>query len=583
MAGPRDRSRHRGLEGQNTYELQDIQTSHRNRTDGGSITNNENSHNDRDHGHPQNPVARFLDRRLLRMYEQRLGGFLGTFTARPAGVLRTGMGGLSKYRVITLFMAFIVCILLFLASRGLDFSAEPFDYWFDWSTRRAMGHYPSTTTVTHSSTVYRTISVRYKQFYGARPVHHQVPMVFHTILEPKGLGECQDLLHPQLVKRTSTSVSGLYFMSMPLTNGDRPQTKQDTYPCSRPASNAKASQSLQGNPSLGNSEPKGKIQLQSCEIHAPRNLSAGQADADTTSFTRWGGAVSYDLRHHSRRSLHFYKGWCIKNICSPHKQLSSMCNTTMTGYDSFRKQECEWCWPANQRKFPEIEKHCTEVSKRAFNAMFVVCGVFLFCTLVVASLLAMRLLRRRRRAKKDRFIHKHGTTASPPKEKSIHVLGDQNVHGILKLGRSTKAAKVGVDEMVPWYKGFLTTSKKCSGISPEDPASSRPGLQKQRAKLFDQQLAIGDSGSHKRVPVLPPAPPAISSRVFSEIENMGQGSLVSGAGTNSSQHEIQGMPRRSSRQSRAVSSGSGQNSLEIKRRRDGGPSLYNLHRLTERS
>lgn len=581
MAGPRDRSRHRGLERQNTDELQDIQTTHRNRTDGGSSTNNENSHDDR--GHPQNPVARLVDRRLLRTYKQRLGGFLGIFIARSAGVLRTGMGGLSKYRVTTLFMTSIICILLFLAFRGLDSSAEPFNYWFDWSIRPAMGHYPSSITVTHSSTVYRTISVRYKQFYGARPIHHQVPMAVHTNHEPKGLGERQDLLHPQLVKRTSTSVSGLYFMPMPTTNGDWPQTEQDTHPSSRPASNAKASQSLQGSPSLGNSEPEGKFLLRSCEIHAHRNLSAGQADADTTSFTRWGVAMSYGSRHRSRRSLDFYKGWCIKNICSPHKQLSSMCNTTKTDYDSFRKQECEWCWPANQRKHPEIETHCTEVSKRALNAMFIACGIFLCCTLIVAILLAMRLLRRRRRAKTDSFIHRNGTTASPPKEKSTHVLSDQNSHGISKFGRSIKAAKIGVDEMVHWYKAVLTTSKKRSGISPEDPASSRPGLQKQGTKLLGQQLAIGDSNSHERIPVLHPAPPAISPRVFSEIENMGQGSLVSGAGTNSSQHEIQGMPRRSPRQSRAVSSGSGQNSFETMRRRDAGPSLSNLHRLTERS
>lgn len=552
MAGPRDRSRHRGLERQNTYELQDIQASHRNRTDGGSSTNNENSHDDRDHGHPQNPVARLVDRRLLRTYQQRLGGFLGIFIARSARVLKTSMGRLFKYRVTTLFMTSIICIVLFLAFRGLDSSADPFNYWFDWSIRPAMGHYPSTITGTHSSTVYRTISVRNKQFYGARPVHHQVPMAVHTNHEPKGLGERQDLLHPQSVKRTSTSVSGLYFMPMPTTNGDWPQTKRDTHPSSRPASNAKASQSLQGSASLGNSEPEGKFLLQSCEIHAPRNLSAGQADADTTSFTSWGVAMSYDLRHRSRRSLHFYKGWCIKHTCSPHKQLSSMCNTTKTDYDAFRKQECEWCWPANQRKHWEIEKHCTEVSKRAVNAMFIVCGIFLLCTLIIAIVLATRLLCRRRRAKTDGFIHKNGTTASLPKEKSTHVLSDQN-------------------------------SKKRSGISLEDPASSRPGLQKQRSKVLGQQLAIGDSNPHEMVPVLPPAPPAISSRVFSEIENMGQGSLVSGAGTDSSQHEIQGMPRRSSRQSRAVSSGSEQNSFETMRRRDAGPSLSNLHRLTERS
>ena len=583
MAGPRERSRHRGVESQNTYELQDIQTSHRNWTDGGSTTQSEDSHNDRDHGHPQNPGAQLLDRRLLRMLKQRLAGVLGTCIARSAEVLRTGMGGFSKHRIMTLFMAIIICILLFLAFRGLDSSAEPFDYWFDRSTRRAMGHYPSTTTVTHSSTVYRTISVHYKQFYDARPVHHQVPIAVHPNHETKGQGKRQDLSHSHIVTRTSTSVSGLYFMPMPITNGDWPQTQQDTHPSSHLASNAKASQFLQESPSLGDSEPEAKFLLQSREIHAPRNLSADQADADTSLFTRWRVAVLYDLRRRSRSSLHLYKGWCIKNTCSPHKQLRSMCNTNKTSYDSFRKQECEWCWPENQRKHLEIEKHCTEVSKHASNAMFIICGIFLFFTLVAAILIATRMLRRGRVAKADRFINKNRTTCSPLEEKSNHVPSNQSFHSDSKLGRSTKAAKSGIEKKVPWYKPILTTSKKRSGINPQDSASGRPELQKQRTKCLGQEPAIGNSDSRERVPVLPPATPAISSRVSSELQNTSQGILLSGAGTNSSQHETQGMPRRSSRQSRAVSSGSEQHSFGIMHRRDAGPNYYNLHRLTERS
>ena len=91
-------------------------------------------------------------------------------------------------------------------------------------------------------------------------------------------------------------------------------------------------------------------------------------------------------------------------------------------------------------------------------------------------------------------------------------------------------------------------------------------LQKQKTKPPDQTFAAEDSDSHERVPVLPPAPTGMSSRVFSEIKHMGQGSLLSGAGIYSSQQDTQGMPRRSSRQFRVVSSGSEQNPSEATHR-----------------
>lgn len=529
MAGPRDRSRHRGMESHKQYELQDLQRPHRSLTGEGSTAHSEDAYDGRNHGHPQDSGAQGLNRMILRMCKERLAGLLGTCKARSAEVLWMCMQWPSKHRMTTLFMASIVCILMLLASKRLNPSIEPPTYWFNRSTGRAGGHDQSTITVTHSygPTVYRTISVHYKQFYGARPMHHQEPVAVPSNFGPKGQVKRQDLSHPYVGTRTSTSVPGLYLMPMSFTKGDCLQTQQDTYPSSRPMSNTQGSQSRQGSPSLGESKSETKGLLRSREVGPPR----------------WGVEALYGFRRPSHPSLQSYKGWCIENACSPHKQLSSMCNTTKTISDSFRKQECEWCWPENRRKHQEIANHCTEVSKRAFNAVFVICGILLFCTLVIAILLATRMLQRRRRARADRFLHAEATTAFSIQEKIASVPSHRFSHSISKFGRPFSVTKYRVG----------------------------------------QEIATGGSDPRQRVPVLPPAPPAISSRVFHEIENMGQGSLLWGAGTNSSQQNTQGIPRRSSRQLRAVSSGSEQIPSEAKYRRDPGANFHNLHRLTERS
>ena len=525
MAGPRDRSRHRGMESHSQYELQDVETPHRNQTGEGSTPHSEDAYDDRNHGHPQDSGAQALDRRLLRMCKERLAGVLGTCKARSARVLRMCMQWPSKHRITTLFMASIICILVLLASKRLSSSTEPPAYWFDRSTGRAWGHHQPTITVSHSSTIYRTISVHYKQFYGARPIHQQEPVAVPSNLGPKGRVKRQDLSHPYVGTQTSTSVPGLYLMPMSFTKGDSLQTQQDTHPSSHPMSNTQGSESRQGSPSLGDSKSETKGLLQSREVRPPRK--------DTTSFTRWGVEALYEFRRPSHPSLQFYKGWCIENACSHHKQLSSMCNTTKTISDSFRKQECEWCWPENRRKHQEIANHCTEVSKRAFNAVSIICGIFLFCTLFIAILLATRLLQRRRRARADRILHTGATTTFSIQERINGVPSHPFLHSISKFGRPFSATKYRVD----------------------------------------QEIATRGSDPRQRVPVFPPAPPAISSRVFHEIENMGQGSLLWGAGTNSSQRNTRAVPRRSSTQLRAVSSGSEQTPSEAK---------Y-LHRLTERS
>ena len=529
MAGPRDRSRHRGMESYNQYELQDLQTPHRSLTGEGSTAHSEDAYDDRNHGHPQDSGAQGLNLIMLRTCKERSAALLGTCKARSAEVLWMCMQWPSKHRMMTLFMASIICILVLLASKRLNPSIEPPTYWFNRSTGRAGGHDQSAITVTHSygPTVYRMISVHYKQFYVARLMHHQELVAVRSNLRPQGQVKRQDLSHPYVGTRTSTSVPGLYLMPMSSTNGDWLQTQQDTHPSSRPMSNTQGSQSRQGSPSLGDSKSETKGLLRSREVGPPR----------------WRGKALYGFRRPGHPSLQFYKGWCIENACSPHKQLSSMCNTTKTISDSFREQECKWCWPEDRRKHQEIANHCTEVSKRAFNAVFVICGIFLFCTLVIAILLATRLLQRRRRARADRLLHAVATTAFPIQEKIAGVPSHRFLHGISKFGRPFSATNYRVD----------------------------------------QEIATGGSDPCQRVPVLPPAPPAISSRVFHEIENMGQGSLLWGAGTNSSQRTTQGMPHRSSTQLRAVSSGSEQTPSEAKYWRDSGANFHNLHRLTERS
>ncbi|CAF9913782.1 MAG: hypothetical protein ALECFALPRED_001366 [Alectoria fallacina] len=600
MAGPRERSRRRGNERQPENLLQDRQTSHRRPTAEGSndagehrrvrdytdapSAHGEDSYDDREYGHPLNSGAQRLDRRILRTCKERSAGALGTCKK-----------GLAKHWMRILPAT--ICIFLVYGLWNfcnLNRSAEPSKFGLGWSNRQPTRHYQSMLTVTHTaSTAYIIDAAYHKQFHDARPVHHQTPMVVPSNLEATGQVIGQDLSHPHIVTAKSAPVSGLYFIPMSFTSGGWPQMQRDTHPSSCSARNTDGSQTLQRGPSFGSLEPEAKLLVQSRKIGAPRNLFPSQADTDSTSFSRWGVEVLYGLHRRRRRSIPFYEG-CTKNVCSPHKQLTSMCNTSKTISDPFRKRECEWCWPENQRRQQEINDHCMEVSKRALNAIFISCGIFLFCTLAIAIVLATRILRRRRRTKADRILHKHASSASPLQEKTnsfpIHWFSLRTSH----CGKSSETAKTKVDMAVrkrwpgeavgqnPWYKAFFAKSGIVSGSGPENPDPGRLRLQKKRTKPFDGEIAIGD-GEHERAPALPPAPPAISSRVFSDIENMGQGSLLSGPGTTISQRDPQGMPHRASRQSRAISSGSEQTSSGATHRRDAGAGLYDPQRLTELS
>ena len=591
MAGPQDKSRHRGMESRNQYELQDMHP-HLSPTDESSTAPSEDSYEERNHGHPHNSGAQYLDLRLLQTCKQRLDGILEICKAQSARILRMCMGPLTKHRMMTLFIASVLCIFLLLAFRGRDPRAEPPGYGLNGDTGLAIEHHHFPITVSrHNNTVYCTIDVVDNQFRCARSVHHQAPMAVPSDVELTDQAKRQHLLHLHLETETLSPVSGLYIMPVSITEGDWPQTQQEIHPSSSPTTHTQDSRNLQGSQSSGKSELQPEFLLHHHKIRAPRNLSADQSDADPTSFTRWGVEILYALHRHSRRSLHIYRESCIENACSPQKQLISMCNATKNISDSFQKQECEWCWPENERKHLEIEKHCTEVSKRAFNAMIIICGIFLFCTVIVAIILAPRMLHKIGTAKADRIIHENATTTSLLQKKKNSISNPQLLHRISETGRSFDIAKRKIDGKSdkicspgendgsnPWYKPIFATSKKRLGISSENRVSGRSRLQKQRTKPLDQDIANGNSGSHESVPVLPPAPPAISSRVFSEIKHMGQGSLLSDARTNSSQHNTQGMPPRSSKQSRAVSSGSEQNPSEPTHRRDAGrPNLYKLH------
>lgn len=592
MAGPRDRSLIRGKDRQEEHELQKIQTSYRRSTAGvpndagehGPVRDHtgvssgydEDSYDDHHYGSPRHSGGQRLDRIILRACKERL-----------RGVLATCREYLAKHWMRILPATAVICMLFiwaFMWFRRPNLGAKPFDDGFDSQST-------ITYTVAHTSpTTSTTYTVHHVQFYGARPVHHQAPMAVPSDLEATDEVTGEDLSYPHV----PAPVSGLYFMPMSVPSGGWPQTQQASRLSSRSARNTEGSTSVQGSPSLGSSVPEAKPLLHSRDIGTPRNLFSGQADVNTTSFTRWGVELLYDSRR-NRRSIPF-KGWCIKNACSPHKQLNSMCNTNKSISDSFQKQECEWCWPENQRKHQEINNHCMKVSKRALNAMFLICGILLFCTLVITVALTTRMLRRRRRAKADCILYEGAITTSPPQEKTNSVPSRWFSHDLSKVRSSSHAAKTRDGDVAirkhspgeavgrtPWYKSVFTKSGKRSGIGPGNSAPGRSGLQKQRKKALYQKVDIGDRVSHERVPVLPPAPPAISSRVFSDIENIGQGRLLSGPGTKSSQHDPQGMPRRSSRQYRGVSSGSEQSASGTSYRRDAGAGPYNLQRLTERS
>ena len=556
--------------------------SHLSPTDEGSTAHSEHSYEDSNHGLPPSSGAQCSDPRLLRTCKQRLCDILENCKAQSARILRMCMGSLTKHRTMTLFITSVLCILPLLAFRRSDPRAEPPQYELNGDTGRAMQHQHFPMTVPrHHNMSYRTIDVVDNLFHSARPVHLQGPMAVASDLEVTGQAKRQHLSHSFVETEPSSPVLGLYFMPVSVTKGEWPQTQQDTHPPSSPTTHSQGSQDLQGSQSSGKWEPQAELLLHYHKIYVPHNLSADQADADTTSFTRWGVEILYALHRHSRRSLHIFRESCIENACSPHEQLISMCNATMNISDSFQKQECEWCWPENQRKHFEIEKHCTEVSKRAFNATIIICGIFLFCTVIAAIMLAPRMLHNIRTAESDRMINEDATTASSLQKKSGSISDPQLLHRIAKTSRSSDIAKSRIDVQANKVgsSGAFAKSQKYSWISPEHRVSGRSRLQKQRTKpLLDQDIADGNSKSHERVPALPPAPPAISSRVFSEIKDMGQGSLLSDAGTNSSQHSPQETPLQSSKQSRAVSSGSEQNTSEPTHRRDEDrPNLYKLH------
>lgn len=581
MVGPRERSlprgMDRGMEKQQEYKMQNLQTSRRSPTAEGFTVYSEDSCDNRDHGQRQRSAAQLLDRRSQRRCKER-----------SVEVLRMCKERLAKLRMKTILMVFIIGIL-FLCGLwfilGLSCISEPSNYGLDRSTGRA----PIMVT---GPTMYITYTVRYHQFHDARPVHHQEPVVVPSNLEATGQVIGQGPSH-LVVTATSAPVSGLYFIPMSVTSGAWPQTQQDSDPSSHPARSTEGSQTLQGDPGLLDSKPGAKVLLQSRDIGAPRKLVVGQADVGTTPFMRWGVEVLYDMRRRSRRSNAFYIEWCVKNTCSPQKKLSTMCNTTKTISDSLQRQECEWCWPENQRKRQEIISHCTAVSKRALHVMLVICGIFLFCTLFIAIAFGTRMLRRRWRAKRDGVFHNHATIPSPRQEKTSRSLSHWFAHGMSKLGRPSKAADIRVDNITMrkrsprevvdsglWYESVFVKSGKRSGIDEKHPAPSQLRPQKQTTKTPDQGFTIEDEDSHERVPAFPPAPRMISSRVFSDIESMGQGRLLSSTITRTGNRQ---RDAQSSRQCRAVSSGSEQSPSGATYRRDAGAGLYNLQRLTELS
>ena len=380
-----------------------------------------------------------------------------------------------------------------------------------------------------------------------------------------------------------------------MTGGGWPQAQQ----YSHSASNTKQSRILQTNPGWKASEPNSEALVQSPSIGTPGTRVVGRADAGTTSLSRWGVDILYKLRRRSGQSASFHKRWCVENVCSPPIRLNSMCNTSKTITDPFRKQECKWCWPDAKKMATEIDRHCLKVSKRAFDALMIICGILFFFMLLIAMLLAMRMLRRSQKAKAGRLRDKHATNVSPVQEKTNNVVPSSWFSQVTsRSGRSSKAgpARTRADDAgiqdrsvretnrpAPWYKAIFARLGDGSKVGAEDPALGRSSLQKQTTKLLDHKLANGHGDSLESVPVLPPAPPAISSQVFSDIENMGQGSLSSGPGANNSQRDPQGLPPRSLKQSRTVSSRSERKSPGLAHRRDAGASLYNLKRLTERS
>lgn len=126
------------------------------------------------------------------------------------------------------------------------------------------------------------------------------------------------------------------------------------------------------------------------------------------NFNRWGVGILYGLHKRAlSHALQVQKAWCIHNTCSTGHDLQAICNNTMQGTesqkkdkDSFERQECDWC--CDENVFPakistqkaEIDKYCTNGSKHAAAFLSIVCCLVLVSIIVPTMILTKRALSR---------------------------------------------------------------------------------------------------------------------------------------------------------------------------------------------
>ncbi len=283
---------------------------------------------------------------------------------------------------------------------------------------------------------------------------------------------------------------------------------------------------------VGSTEPKEELGT-SISFEEPfESVSNNRQRMD--NFHRWGVETLYRL--HRRAVSHVMqveKAWCIGNTCSTAKKLKAMCNDTGKDAskkhkkDRFEQQECDWCWDKiafpnrNPMQEAEIERHCDNVSHHAAIFLVIVCSLLLLCAAFLTCLLVMRMLSHRKKAK-----------AANASRDSV-----------------SQDKKVGE---LPWYLSVLKNPRRpLDPYQEEKPRRNR--LQKQRIGLSNRtSMNARKPASAHRVPIMPPA---ISSRVLSDNQAVSQ-ERRSGLRDSDAEDAKPGIPRKSSKRSRAVSSGS---------------------------
>jgi hypothetical protein len=269
------------------------------------------------------------------------------------------------------------------------------------------------------------------------------------------------------------------------------------------------------------------------------------ASEEDVTFNRWGVETLYRLRRRAVSAVQIQRGWCMNNVCSDERVLSTMCRKKHKDMGRFERQECDWCWNEKQRaertlmQNDKIAKHCETVAHQAARFLIFICGSLFLLSLAVPVILVFRLWSR----KKARTDIKN---AQGEPNRSNRYGGFWPFWlGSNLVKRFESAASLKEERIrVPWYQSVFRKPNDTLGTNGKE-NRSRTRLQK---KLGDNCPLDGPNNKKSKAPIMPAA---TDSWVFANLDNMGERTSP-GLGEPNGQRGR----RRSSRRSEAVSSDS---------------------------